>query len=183
MCTELTSSSILSAVTCSPPCQNGGSCVSLDVCVCSQGWTGTHCTQRASKCAADDEAHGTSLWYHSCPPLPPPVQLSAASRVRMEVTAPLLKGAPAPQGGRGRAAPHVRGRGQGVLSDPSIGHICTYVPDIGHICSCNHSGTCSPACQNGGTCLSYPATCACVDGWSGRFCENGEKWVSTPSLP
>ena len=42
----MTSSSILAAATCAPPCQNGGSCVSPDSCVCSQGWIGPDCSHR-----------------------------------------------------------------------------------------------------------------------------------------
>ena len=34
------------AATCSPPCQNGGYCVSPDVCVCSHTWAGTDCSHR-----------------------------------------------------------------------------------------------------------------------------------------
>ena len=46
---------LLSAATCTPPCQNGGSCISPDACVCSQGWTGPDCSQRTSNSEAEDE--------------------------------------------------------------------------------------------------------------------------------
>ena len=36
----------LSAATCSPPCQNGGSCISPDSCVCTQSWTAPDCSHR-----------------------------------------------------------------------------------------------------------------------------------------
>ena len=40
---------LVSAAICSPPCQNGGSCISPDRCVCTQGRTGPDCSQRMSK--------------------------------------------------------------------------------------------------------------------------------------
>ena len=36
----------LSAATCSPPCQNGGSCISPDSCVCTQSWMAPDCSHR-----------------------------------------------------------------------------------------------------------------------------------------
>ena len=34
---------VLTAATCIPPCQNGGTCSQPDVCECISGWTGSQC--------------------------------------------------------------------------------------------------------------------------------------------
>ena len=77
---------LLSAVVCSPPCQNGGSCVSPHHCVCTHGWTGTGCNRRKfnklSKCTGDTDLYCCAsvfsyVWFAevcasgaqpSCPP-------------------------------------------------------------------------------------------------------------------
>ena len=54
---------LLSAVVCSPPCQNGGSCVSPDHCVCTHGWTGADCSEGMLTQAPHDVPHSISTLF------------------------------------------------------------------------------------------------------------------------
>ena len=49
---------------CSPPCQNGGSCVSPHHCVCTEGWTGPDCSH--GKCDSLNQDQMTPLMHLLC---------------------------------------------------------------------------------------------------------------------
>ena len=70
----------LSAATCSPPCQNGGSCISPDSCVCTQGWTRPDCSHRMSK-GHHMMSHTMHLFLamHIHPPPPHPTPAAVCS--------------------------------------------------------------------------------------------------------
>ena len=42
---------------CSPPCDNGGQCVSPDQCQCGPGYSGSHCQEDVDECQLGPAVH------------------------------------------------------------------------------------------------------------------------------
>ncbi|XP_055995847.1 uncharacterized protein LOC125647484 [Ostrea edulis] len=130
--------------TCSPACQNGGTCVQPNVCSCAPWWGGTFCESLSG----------------ACKPLAPPTdgQINCGdSTIFYRCTAQCNSG-------------YQFDNGDTTIQkdcDPFTGQFF----DGPSFPKC--IPTCSPACQNGGTCVQ-PNVCSCAPGWRGTFCESPE---------
>lgn len=150
-----------SVISCSPACQNGGTCAagpsSTFVCDCPPGWTGTDCSTVVAAgtcppCGANGACSGTPSWTCVCN------AGWSGSACNIPVCPGFIQGVSA------------NCNGNGVCSD-GVTPTCS--------CSTGWSGAdCSTRvclggeCQNGGTCVVSGAslTCECSPGWGGSNC-------------
>ncbi|MFA5624973.1 MAG: SUMF1/EgtB/PvdO family nonheme iron enzyme [Bradymonadales bacterium] len=166
---------------CTPECQNGGTCTALNTCTCLSGWTGNSCQtplcspecQNEGICSAPDTCTCLSGWTgNRCqtPVCSPECQNGGTCSAPNTCTCP--------SGWTGN-------RCQTAVCSPECqnGGTCT-APNT-CICSSGWMGSscqtpvCAQACQNGGTC-SAPNTCTCPSGWEGDYCEITAKRVRIP---
>ena len=170
---------IPSVRTCSPACQNGGTChvsSSSAHCDCPSGYTGSYCQTRGKynqghSCEQqlDHESHHACIacFWHA---------VTCTPACRNGGTCHVSSSSAHCDCPSGYTGSYCQNRGkynQGYSCEQQLYH------ESHHACiACFwHAVTCTPACRNGGTChvSSSSAHCDCPSGYTGSYCQNRGK--------
>ncbi|KAM6463667.1 von Willebrand factor D and EGF domain-containing protein-like [Liasis olivaceus] len=156
---------------CDPPCENGGTCISQNICTCAYGFVGSRCEtlvcnkhcHNGGRCVAPDECQCKPGW--SSPlcetAVCKPVCLNGGTCIRPNTCA-------CPFGFFGLQC-------QSAFCNPPCKNngLCMR----NNLCSCMEGyvgrrcqkSICNPVCMHGGRC-SRPNVCDCPFSWKGKHC-------------
>ncbi|XP_060128592.1 uncharacterized protein LOC118092273 [Zootoca vivipara] len=164
---------------CDPSCENGGTCITPNICSCVYGFVGPRCEtlvcnrhcHNGGKCIAPDECECKPGW--SSPlcetAVCNPVCLNGGTCIRPNTCA-CPHGFFGPQCQFAFCNPPCKNNGQCMRDN-----MCSCMEGyVGRRCQ---KSVCDPMCMNGGRCIS-PDICDCPSGWKGKCCS---KPVCLPS--
>uniref|UniRef100_A0A670IFZ4 von Willebrand factor D and EGF domains n=2 Tax=Podarcis muralis TaxID=64176 RepID=A0A670IFZ4_PODMU len=164
---------------CDPSCENGGTCITPNICSCVYGFVGPRCEtlvcnrhcHNGGKCIAPDECECKPGW--SSPlcetAVCNPVCLNGGTCIRPNTCA-CPRGFFGPQCQFAFCNPPCKNNGQCMRNN-----VCSCMEGyVGRRCQ---KSVCDPMCMNGGRCIS-PDICDCPSGWKGKRCS---KPVCLPS--
>ncbi|CAI5762530.1 von Willebrand factor D and EGF domain-containing protein-like [Podarcis lilfordi] len=164
---------------CDPSCENGGTCITPNICSCVYGFVGPRCEtlvcnrhcHNGGKCIAPDECECKPGW--SSPlcetAVCNPVCLNGGTCIRPNTCA-CPHGFFGPQCQFAFCNPPCKNNGQCMRNN-----VCSCMEGyVGRRCQ---KSVCDPMCMNGGRCIS-PDICDCPSGWKGKRCS---KPVCLPS--
>ncbi|XP_062974385.1 von Willebrand factor D and EGF domain-containing protein-like [Elgaria multicarinata webbii] len=164
---------------CDPPCENGGTCITQNICSCVYGFVGPRCEtlvcnrhcHNGGKCVAPDECECKPGW--SSPlcetAVCNPVCLNGGTCIRPNTCA-CPYGFFGPQCQSAFCNPPCKNNGKCMRNN-----LCSCMEGyVGRRCQ---KSVCDPMCMNGGRCIS-PDVCDCPSGWKGKHCS---KSVCLPS--
>ncbi|XP_034280364.2 von Willebrand factor D and EGF domain-containing protein [Pantherophis guttatus] len=156
---------------CDPLCENGGTCISHNICSCAYGFVGSRCEtlvcnkhcHNGGKCVAPDECQCKAGWSGPLceTAICKPICLNGGTCIRPNICA-------CPFGFFGLQC-------QSAFCNPPCKNkgLCMR----NNLCSCMEGyvgrrcqkSICNPMCMHGGRC-SRPNVCDCPFGWKGKHC-------------